>query len=65
MEKKAKTIDAVALMRQIRDQMSREIEGMSFEEEKRYLKDRLRVKKQAKRIEEQKKTIGSSRGSAA
>ena len=53
MEKKAKTIDAVALMRQIRDQMSREIEGMSFEEEKRYLKDRLRVKKQAERIEEQ------------
>ena len=50
MEKKAKTIDAVALMRQIRDQMSREIEGMSFEEEKRYLKDRLRVKKQAERV---------------
>ncbi len=57
MEKKAKTIDAVALMRQIRDQMSREIEGMSFEEEKRYLKDRLRVKKQAERIEEQKKAV--------
>ena len=50
MEKKAKTIDAVALMRQIRDQMSREIEGMSFEEEKQYLKDRLRVKKQAERV---------------
>ncbi len=65
MEKKAKTIDAVALMRQIRDPMSREIEGMSFEEEKQYLKDRLLVKKQAERIEEQKKTIGSSRGSAA
>ena len=65
MEKKAKTIDAVALMRQIRDQMSREIEGMSYEEEKQYLKDRLCVKKQAERIEEKKKTIGSSRGSAA
>ena len=65
MEKKAKTIDAVALMRQIRDQMSREIEGMSYEEEKQYLKDRLRVKKQAERIEEQKKTLGSSRSSTA
>ena len=65
MEKKAKTIDAVALMRQIRDPMSREIEGMSYEEEKPYVKDRLRAKKQAGRVEEQKKTIGSSRGSAA
>ena len=57
MEKKAKTIDAVALMRQIRDQMSREIEGMSFEEKKRYLKDRLRVKKQVERAEEREKTL--------
>ncbi len=57
MEKKAKTIDAVALMRQIRDQMSREIEGMSFEEEKRYLKDRLRMKKPARRVEERGKTV--------
>ncbi len=65
MEKKAKTFDAVAMMRQIRDQMSREIEGMSFEEEKQSLKDRLRMKKQAERVEEQKKTIGSSRSSAA
>jgi len=65
MEKKQKTIDAVALMRQIRDQMSREIEGMSYEEEKQYLKDRLPMKKPAERIEEQKKTLGSSRSSAA
>ena len=65
MDKKAKTMDAVTLMRQIRDQMSREIEGMSFEEEKHYLKDRLRVKKQAERMEEQKKTIGSSRSSTS
>ncbi len=57
MEKKAKTIDAVALMRQIRDPMSREIEGMSFEEEKQYLKDRLRVKKPAGRVEERGKTV--------
>ncbi len=57
MEKKAKTFDAVAMMRQIRDQMSREIEGMSFEEKKRYLKDRLRVKKQVERAEEREKTL--------
>ncbi len=57
MEKKAKTIDAVALMRQIRDQMSREIEGMSYEEEKQYLKDRLRVKKPAEHVEERGKTV--------
>lgn len=57
MEKTAKTIDAVALMRQIRDQMSREIEGMSFEEEKRYLNERLRVKEQAGHIKDQAKAV--------
>ena len=35
---KKKTFDAVKTMREIRDQMSREIMNMSFAEEKAYLK---------------------------
>jgi hypothetical protein len=37
-------IDAVRLMREIRDEISREIEGMSYEEEKRYIQERLEDK---------------------
>ncbi|MEW6358635.1 MAG: hypothetical protein AB1696_20035 [Planctomycetota bacterium] len=40
---KKKSIDAVALMRRIRDKMSREIAGMSYGEQKRYLRNRSRV----------------------
>jgi hypothetical protein len=37
-------IDAVRLMPEIRDEISREIEGMSYEEEKRYIQERLKDK---------------------
>ena len=37
-------IEAVRLMREIRDEISREIEGMSYEEEKRYIRERLENK---------------------
>ncbi len=45
MKKSKQKFDAVAMMRQIRDRMSREIEGMSYEEQKRYLRDRLQIKR--------------------
>ncbi len=34
--------DAVRLMREIRDEISRAIAGMSYEEERRYIQDRLK-----------------------
>ncbi len=42
--KKEKNIDAVKTMREIRDQLSKEIMNMTFAEEKAYLK-KLLVKK--------------------
>lgn len=39
MTKAGKTFDAVEMMRQLRDDLSRQISDMTFEEEKRYLKE--------------------------
>jgi hypothetical protein len=36
-----KTFDAVRLMRELRDQLSREIEGMTFEQQLDYIHQRL------------------------
>jgi thermostable 8-oxoguanine DNA glycosylase len=52
MEKSKKRFDAVALMRKIRDKMSRDVEGMSYEEQKHFLKDRFRLGRE-------KETVGS------
>jgi len=38
MRKAKKEFDAVATMREIRDRLSAQIEGMSFEEEKRFIR---------------------------
>jgi len=38
---KKQTIDAVKMMRDIRDKLTKEIMGMTFEEEKAYLKKLL------------------------
>ena len=46
-DKKEKIYDAVKTMREIRDQLSREIMNMTFAEEKAYLK-KLLAKKVAK-----------------
>ena len=46
-KKKKKQFDAVKMMREIRDQLSREIMHMSHEEEKAYLK-KLLAKRPAK-----------------
>ena len=41
MKKSEKSFDAVQLMRQIRDKLSEQFKDMSFEEQKRYLRERL------------------------
>jgi len=38
---KKKSLDAVAMMRQIRDDLSRKLMSMSHEEQKRYIQERL------------------------
>ena len=50
MEKTKKKFDAVAMMRRIRDEMSAEIEGMDYEEQKRYLSDRVPVKQEGEHV---------------
>lgn len=40
---KEKSIDAVRMMREIRDALSRELEGMSFEEQQRYIRERVQI----------------------
>lgn len=54
MEKTKKTFDAVAMMRRIRDEMSAEIEGMDYEEQKRYLRTRVPLKREQESSEEEK-----------
>jgi hypothetical protein len=39
---KQKSFDAVRCMREIRDGLSRELQGMSFEEQRRYIQERVR-----------------------
>lgn len=38
-----KKFDAVGTMREIRDRLSSEITGMSFEDQKRYIKERVNI----------------------
>jgi len=40
-KKAEKEFDAVATMREIRDRLSHQIEGMTFEEEKRFIRERV------------------------
>ncbi len=49
MEKNDKPFDAVRLMREIRDQLSRELEGKSFEEQKRFIRERVKLPGEASR----------------
>lgn len=41
--KDEKPFDAVQTMRQIREELSREPEGKTFEQQKRYIRERVRV----------------------
>lgn len=40
--KSKKKFDTVKMMRTIRDKLSKEIKNMSYEEQKKYIKDRIR-----------------------
>ena len=44
MKKSEKSFDAVQMMRQIRDRLSAQCQEMTFEEQKRYISERLRSK---------------------
>jgi len=59
--KKEKNFDAVKTMREIRDQLSKEIMNMTFAEEKAYLR-KLLAKKTAKRkaVEDSEKPTARS-----
>lgn len=43
METNEKQFDAVKMMREIRNKLSQEFEGMSFEEEKGYIKKHVNI----------------------
>jgi len=43
-KQQGKRVDAVQLMRDLREKLSREVEGMSFEEEKKYIRERVSSK---------------------
>lgn len=42
-----KKFDAVMTMREIREAISREIQGMSFEQQREYMKKQLRVRRES------------------
>lgn len=39
-----KELDAVKMMREIRDKLSKEFENMSYEEQKEYIRERIKPK---------------------
>jgi hypothetical protein len=39
-----KKFDTVRTMREIRDKLSEQFKGMSFEEQKRYIRERIKIK---------------------
>lgn len=43
MNKANKEFDAVHLMREIREQLTRELAGKSFEQQQRYIRERVKV----------------------
>jgi hypothetical protein len=48
-KKPKKRLDAVQLMRNLREKLSREVEGMSYEEEKEYIRKRVQLKSASSR----------------
>ena len=44
MKKTARSFDTVRMMRGVRDKLSKQIKDMSFEEQKRFMKERLSAK---------------------
>ena len=48
--KTEKQFDAVKTMREIRDEISREIQGMSFEQEREYIEKHLKSRREEERV---------------
>ena len=57
MEKSKRKFDVVAMMREIRDRMSQDIEGMHYEEQKRYLLDRPQIRRSQAHVTKSKKNL--------
>jgi pyruvate kinase len=49
MKKGKKPFDAVKMMREIRDKLSLQFQEMSFEEQRQYMRERLRAKAKPRR----------------
>ena len=45
-----KQLDSVKMMREIREEISREIQGMNFEQEREYIAKHLRSRREAERV---------------
>jgi len=67
MKKIRKEFDAVGTMREIRDRLSNEVEGMTFEEEKLFIQKRIthsrpqRPRQQARRTSQPTRVIPGAR----
>jgi hypothetical protein len=48
--KTEKQIDAVKTMREIRDEISREIQGMSFAQEREYIEKHLKSRREEEKV---------------
>ncbi|HEV7503403.1 MAG TPA: hypothetical protein VGS07_00655 [Thermoanaerobaculia bacterium] len=45
-----KQLDSVKMMREIREEISREIQGMNFEQEREYIEKHLRSRRKADKV---------------
>ena len=45
-----KQLDSVKMMREIREEISREIQGMSFEQEREYIEKHLKSRREDERV---------------
>jgi len=61
MEVEGPPVKAVELMREIRDKINKEIEGMSFDEIRRYFDEKLAKSELWQKLQEQKQDPTSSR----
>jgi hypothetical protein len=61
MKKHEKAFDAVKTMRAIRDRLSEQFKNLSFEEQKRYIREHVHVKSTGARKKENRKQNVSAR----
>lgn len=58
MKRNKKAFDAVEMMREIRDKMSADMEGMTFEEQREYIESR--ASRTRKKVLESKEPVGAA-----